>query len=198
MPEDPQDEKWQLPDALRVDLDTSASKALLEQAEAKQEEWRAEYGQPFLRLTPRQKHRQRALILVEEYGLVGPENLTPEQRDEYAEALATLGKFGNAIAVCSSPERAAMWADIGRAIVQPDDGDCGHGIRRQVAEAEVFSLRHNADVVVMRCTECGFMNAKPAPDFLVNARARRQEIRAKYTGLTPLEAKERMVADGVI
>lgn len=192
-----ENEKWHLPDALRVDLDTDASKQLLEAANAQQAELAARFGGPFQASTPQSKLRARAAVIVQEYDAIGIANLTPEQKAEYAEMAAALGHFGIAAAITPDASRSSEFQRFGRAIVMDDDIDCGHGDRNKVAEAEVFSLKHNADVVLVRCTRCQDVNAIPLPKFMQSARSRRQSIRTKYTGLKPLEARDAMLRDGI-
>lgn len=191
------EEKWYLPEKLRADLDTRESKKLLETANALQAELAAANAGAFLAATPSSKLRARATILAREYDEIGVENLTAEQREEFAEALAAVGLYIYAAAITKNEDRLNAYKRIASAIAIDDGIDCGHGTRNKTAEAEVFSIKHAADVVLLRCTVCQDVNAVPAPRFLQEARSRRQAIRSKYSGLHPLEAKKQMEVDGI-
>lgn len=185
-------EKWRLPDSLRVDLDTPESRLLLERSNATQAEWREQYGSPYLQVPATIKRRARSSIIVEEYRSMGTDTLTPQQRDEYAEALADIGNFAEAIDAADNPVLAKEFAESLEAILEDDGTDCGHGSQRKTAVREIFSLKHNAEVVLLRCSECGSVNAVPHPDFVLKARSQRADIRRQLSGLHPLEAKKRM------
>lgn len=191
------EEKWFLPETLRVGLHSEEARANLALADAQQAELAAKMAAPFLAATPQSKLRARATVIAREYDEIGLANLSPEQREEFAEALAAVGLYLYAVAATQDPDRLNAYKRIAAAIAIDDGIDCQHGSRHKMAEAEVFSIKHNADVVLLRCTRCQDINAVPVPKFLQDQRSRRQAIRSQYTGLTPLEAKKQMEADGI-
>lgn len=188
------DEKWELPERFRISKKdrTAEMEAMLLANDAEQLELREKIASPFQATTPRERERSNALILIGEFRNF--KKLTEEQRDEYASALATSGFFELAARKAASSELKREFKAIHKALHIPDDEWCGHGRAHAYAERHVFSLLLNADVALMRCGMCDYRNAKDAPDFVLQARSKRAEIRQKYSGLHPMEAKKLMEA----
>lgn len=192
------DEKWELPERFRISKKdrTAEMDAMLQANDIEQIELREKIASPFQATTPRERERSNALILIGEYRSF--KKLTDPQRDEYASALATNGFYELAARKASSRELKVEFKAIHKALHIPDEEWCGHGRAHAYAERHVFSLTLNADVALMRCGMCDYRNAKDTPDFVLKARSRRSQLRARYTGLKPLEAKAAMEADGIL
>jgi hypothetical protein len=190
-----ENERYFLPDKLRVDLDTDESRKLRAEADAQQDAWRKQFATPFLQTSPAIRERGRALIIVEEFQAIGLDNLLPVQLDQYAEACAELGMFRAAYLAHSDPAHREMYLAFNTALELEDAIWCEHGRAHAYPEKDVWSYVHAREITVMKCALCKFRNAKDIPDHAIEARAKRAEVRQAFSGLTPLEAKARMEKD---
>jgi hypothetical protein len=188
------EKKWDLPDALRVDLDTEESRLLLKKADEDQARWKAKFNTPFLNTTPQTRERARAIILTEEYEAYGLDTLTDIQLQELAEAYATLGRFDLAEKVAPTADLKTEYAHIWACVFRDDTEWCEHGRLAQFVRKDIYSIKHGETVSLLRCNECGEMNALPPPDHITKARALRAANREKYKGLHPMDAKKKMEA----
>lgn len=191
------EKKWHLPDALRVDLDTEESNALLAAADEQQKEWRKAFATPYLNTNPATRERARALIIIDEYADRRLDTLQDGQRDELAEAYATIGRFDLAAEISSNEGRRRELLAAWEAVWRKDGEWCEHGMRSSHAALDIYSIKHGATVSLMRCDVCGRMNAIPSPEHLVQARAERAKNIERFSGLTPLEAKKAMQEAGL-
>lgn len=196
-------EKWELPKRFRITKEdrTAEMEDMLRQSDEMQGELRMLIASPFIAAVPSERQRARARIIVDEWLQLRINDLSEigvEKTEEYAAALAELGFYKEAASISTSEDIVAEHEAIHRALELPDDEWCEHGRARAVAVKKVFSPSRNAEVELMRCGECGYLNAGRVPQFVADARSRRTEIRQRYGGLKPLEAKTRMEADGVL
>jgi hypothetical protein len=188
------DKPWQLPEKFRLsaDLDSERQKEILRQSEDKQKEWKSLYGQPFAQTSPQIRERARAVILKDEYEAYGIENLVESQRTELAEAYAILGHFDRAAELAPTTELKVEYVQVWSAVWRDDSAWCAHGKSSQFAEKDIYSVKHNADALLLRCNECGERNVAPTPKHIVDGRKKRQSVRESFSGLKPLEAKKEM------
>lgn len=188
------DQPWQLPEKFRLsaELDTAQQKELLRKSLEKQNEWKSLYGQPFAQTSPQIRERARAAILKDEYENYGLDNLTESQKAELAEAYAILGHFDRAAGIAPSFEQRIEYAEIWGAVWRADFEWCGHAKQSQYAQKDIYSVKHEADAVLLRCNECGERNVVPAPKHIVDARKRRASVRENFSGLKPLEARKEL------
>jgi hypothetical protein len=195
-------EKWHLPERYRIDQKdrTPHMERLLELSNEQQKELAEKYASPFLSITPADKQRARASVLIGEFKASkrAKSNTTRVEREQLAEAYATVGLYAEAVRMAPTKKLKAEYQAVYESLYIPDSVWCEDGRAFAYAEKDIFSIKGNCYVSLMRCGKCGFRNAKDTPSFVTVARKRRAGIRAKYSGLSPLEAKRQMEADGVI
>lgn len=162
-------EKWELPIALRLDPSNPDHQALLAQAERQQQAWEAKSAKPFASQSPVDLERSHALIKIKskEAALVGMSlddpgycNLTAQ----LGEAYATIGRFDKAAEVDARPAYRREYLSLWNALMRDDGETCECQTRprqtheRTTREQEVWSIRHNRAMPIMKCPLCGHRN----------------------------------------
>jgi len=186
------EEKTFLPDRFRIDAAkrTPEQEEILRRADAQQQKWREDFAQPFLHTSPQTRERARASIVIEEYERQEIGTLTPHQKEELAAAYAQVGRFELAYRVEPDRDRKNEYRTIFNAIYKtPDERWCKCDRRQQFLSLEVYSPKHERVVALMKCANCGFMNAADLSDRLKTARVERAAHREMYKGLGPQEVK---------
>lgn len=177
------EQKWSLPEKFRL------TDELLEQNNQRQREWRETLGVPTV--SPQHKARQRALLVRQEYEQAGNTSLLPAtQLSQLAEAYATLGRFDKAADLAPTDGERAEYLEFWSAVWRDDSASCAHGDGHYYAERDVFSVKLDADAVIMRCNMCGFRNCVPLPAEIEDQRKKRRAAREKFSGRHPLEVKQ--------
>lgn len=116
---------------------------------------------------------KRALAVIAETEVIPLKDLVPIQRENYAEALATVGKFKEAAKITRNPERKKYYKDIDKAVWLDDDTRCKCEnmktfdadkkpveFSKHFVVREIFSEKHGGRVPLKRCNRCGFLNAR--------------------------------------
>lgn len=152
-----------------------------------QQRLRQTYG-PGLRLTPTERHLQRA-VAVERSAvaqlnhLATDENADPKHIQgaaaQLADARAAQGHYAEAAAIHPDPQHAARFLAIHDAIERPDDDTCDCQpetvrtpdgkqvtIQNENIDEMIFSRKHGNRLVSLIQCKCGNLNAKPAPPAL--------------------------------
>lgn len=198
MAETDDDKPWQLPEKFHIAPEAKDRDAkqleLLAAADEQQKEWREKFASPGV-LSPIDKQRGRALIIIDEYNArdCSLKGYVDVQLRELAEAFALVGRFDKAAEIHPDAYAVTDYFAISEALERDDNDDCGHGTGRQSVKLDVFSISHVGVVSLVKCSQCEHVNGKPTPAHVDEARAVRSNIRSQLTGLHPLEAKAKMV-----
>lgn len=179
------DTAWHLPKKFAI------SPELLAQNDARQKEWRESFGS-FAQASPRQRARSRALLTRDNYEATGKDHLLPDQLAELAEAYAELGRFDIAAETSLTPAMRGHYAEIWEAVLRDEADWCEHPEQHQYAERDVFSVKLDADVHLLRCNICGLRNVAPLPDHIAKGREKRARARELYSGKPPIEVKKEL------
>jgi hypothetical protein len=126
--------------------------------------------------------------------LIRLDNANPEHvtnaKAQLADALAAQGHFSDAAEIHPGPEHAAHYRALAEAIERPDDDPgCNCQTESRLDETQnrqvpllneivsefVFSPKHGKLMPVVKCTKCGDLNVKPAPERLARRLQRVQE-----------------------
>ena len=118
----------------------------------------------------------RAYAVIKESEPIPLKDMTPIQRENYAEALADVGKFKEAAKVTRIEERKAYFKAVNKAVWLDDDKRCRcrdtktvvlEGNQpteveydRHFAVREIFSEKHGKRVNLYKCNSCGLLNAR--------------------------------------
>lgn len=190
IPKADEQEKWQLPAEL-------LTPERLEAAEREQRELASRINSPFAHKTPQDIQRFNAGIITQEIEqylkTVSIEQVPPIIRDQYAEALGELGYFQKAADWCVSEVHKEQYQAFADAVWLADDKTCKcqpeNGLNNLYAECQVFSLKHNRVMSVVKC-KCGFRNVRNLPESIRKEREIRKRNLALVTGKTKEEARQ--------
>lgn len=181
------DEKWYLPEKFRVTPElTPQMLKILEQSDERQKELAEIFGSP--NATPQMRERARAVMIrdrFESYDRETQENLPDAQKSEWANAYAILGRYDYAVNVAPTGNERVEYHDIWLAVWRDESETCAHPDNHHYAEKDVYSVKLNADAVLMKCNICRFRNVKPIPQFIEEGRQKRAEYRNRFTGEHP-------------
>lgn len=170
----------------------------IEENEANQRLWRENAGASFpgAVLDPRSRavrilddSVQVMNLLAEQMHEISPEKLLEisaaisRERERYAEALATLGRYDEAAAADPNRRRAETYIKIWDAVWRDDKETCKCPTYRQLGEHKVLSDTHALDVyslktgsmqALVKCGICSFMNVRPLTQELAEQRRNQQ------------------------
>ncbi len=207
MSETRENERWSLPET----LDLNKSPELL----AKTLEWQKELSiranSPFARLSPQEHARAQALRMIPDLenslksvrGEIAKSTLvngndSPSLRDAYeaehvlqarlAEAHAQTGRYDLAASIDPRPAHRDEWQSIMEAVVRDDDETCKCAPGREVVELEIFSVKHNRVMPLIKCSGCGKRTVKVIPRELALQRAHRAKARELVGNAIPGDA----------
>ena len=172
-------ESWSLPEKFWL------TDELLEKNNERQRVWREELN--FVQCSPQQKARQRALTTRQSYERAGITHLLPAQLSELAAAYAELGRYDKAAELEPDVHQRVEYDSILLAVWRHDSDWCRHPEKHQYAERDIFSIKIDADAVLLRCNECGFRNVRSIPEHIAAGRSKRENARVLYGGRAPLE-----------
>lgn len=197
-----------LPEYLRLSEDQ------VEAARADNARVLAESNHPFLRQSPQDAQRARAireepdwrrtLSLLDFEIAAGDDSIDTAMRrrtaaQTLAENLAAQGRFGEASVVAPLEEQQREYLQLAVAVARPDDEWCGGDCELRFADdptrltrediiAEVFSIPHGRVMPVNRCPFCKMLNVRPASPENLQRRALRARARALTEGQKPDQA----------
>lgn len=183
------DERWDLPEKFRITAElTPKMRKILEESDAQQKELLSAFG-GISQQTPQTRERARAAMICEKYESMMTNDLFKvlpnAQKSEWANAYAILGRYDQATNISPTGDERAEYHDIWEAVWRDETETCEHPEHHHYAEKDVFSVKLNADCVLMKCNICRFRNVLPPPEFLTAARAKRAEHRNRFTGENP-------------
>lgn len=228
MSANPEQEKWQLPEPLRLTDDKREVIAeRLAAAEAAQARLVARAQSPFARLSPAEFERATAARVVEEYRatlevldaliLKGERLKRPTRKErgglrvalearpaiaaQLAEAYATTGRYDLAAEVTPDRDQKALYLRIWRAIWRDDAHWCAcppplAGGTHTFVRQDIFSVRHDREMPLLKCSSCPCLNVTPLPAALVEQRALRATARQLAGDLKPDDAKAVLLERG--
>jgi hypothetical protein len=210
-----ENEKWELPEALRI-----SNPDVLKRADAMAAELAIRTNSPFGRLSPQEQERANAAIMakdlrsnltnvnrqITEIILVDGSEQTKRLNElqdarlqicaRLSEAYASLGRFDLAAEMAPDLDVRKEYVEI-LAAINRDDGEwCECAPGRDHVLRDVFSLKHGRMVSIRRCTGCKGLNAGPLPVHLAEQRAHRAKAAGMVAGKTPEEAKAILSAQG--
>jgi hypothetical protein len=189
------EEKWNLPEAL-------LSPEKIAEAAAAQKELALRVNSPYANKSSADIQRFNAGILITEtekmLEAIPLADLHSTTREQYAEALAETGQFDKAAEITNDPQKAEYYNSIWNAVWLDDAGQCdcpqkvfGQEKRNNLfAEAQVWSLKHNREMSVVKCGSCGHRNVRPLPDSIRKEREIRKRNVQLTTGRSHEEAKQ--------
>jgi hypothetical protein len=195
MVNDHTEDKWNLPDAL-------LSPEKIAEAAAAQKELALRVNSPYANKTSADIQRFNAGILITEteklLEAIPLEDLHSTVREQYAEALAETGNFQKAAEATSIEAKSEFYDSLWDAVWKDDEErcDCAHqefvnGQRKNniFAESQVWSLKHNREMSVIKCGSCSHRNVRPLPDSIQKERALRRRVIELTSGRSKEEAK---------
>lgn len=217
MPQPKENEKWELPEALRV-----TNPDVLARAETMRQELALRVQSPFGRLSPQEQERANAAVMADHLkkdlervnlqitaivvnGTQQEEaNKLQELRDarhhisaRLAEAYAPIGRFDLAAEIEPRTESRAEYVEILEAINRDDtEWNCECAPGRDLVLRDVFSLKHGRAVSIRKCSGCGELNAGALPAHIAEQRAHRARARELVADKSPEEAKAMLMAAG--
>lgn len=188
---DENDKKWEIPEKYRASLDITDEQAhaLLVAADKQQKIWSTRVNSPFTRTTPRESARSKALITLRtlsETQLHQP--LHPEQTEQYAEALATIGRYDLAIEATQNEQAKDVYQEYWDAVWLDDSEWCKHGVAKSFIKEYLFSLKEGKEMPLLKCGVCGQMNVLDASDELQRRQASHTEHQGKKKHATIQDA----------
>lgn len=217
MPPDDPNEKWELPEQLRI-----TNPDVIAKADAMAAELAIRVNSPFGQLSPQEQERANAAVMANHLkkdlervslqiteivmvdGQDSPSSRLLELRDarhhisaRLAEAYASIGRFDLAAEIEPRAETRNEYIEILDAINRDDvEWACQCAPGRDYIHREAFSLKHQRVMPVRKCSGCGEMNAAPLPQHIAEQRAHRAKAREMVLGKTPEEAKAILAVAG--
>lgn len=171
------DAKWEIPSKYRASLDITDEQAhaLLVAADKQQKVWSQRVNSPFTRTSPRESARSKALITLNTLSDVkAHQKLHPDQTEQLAEAMATLGRYDLAIETTKNKQAKAVYKEYWTAVWLKDSAWCKHGVAKSFIKEYVFSLKEGKEMPLLKCGVCGQMN-------VLDASAEMQQKQASHT-----------------
>lgn len=215
MTETRENERWTLPES----LDLNKSPELLAKTREWQRELSVQANSPFARLSPQEHARAQALRMIpdlenalrslkEEIAkstLVSGGD-SPSLRDAHesegvlqarlAEAHAQTGRYDLAASIDPRPAHRDEWQSIMEAVLRDDDETCQCAPGREVVELDVFSVKHNRVMSLIKCSGCAGRNVKVMPRELSLQRAHRAKAAELVGNAAPSDAAAILRAAG--
>lgn len=193
-----QDEKWYLPEALRI-----TNPDVLEKAEAFQKQLAQKANSPFAHLSPREQEQVNAARIVDHLSVdlnrIDDELAKQENKELHegryaiasrlAEAYATLGRFQLALEVDPRETHRAEHLAILEALNRDTECECAPGksfIKKELPQGTLIS-----------CSGCNTLRVvQTIPKNLADQKAMRAKARTMVEGMTPDEASKTLKAAG--
>jgi hypothetical protein len=125
-------------------------------------------------------------------------------RHQLAERCAIVGRYDLAAEIEPDPVYRDEYLEILKAIWRDDDEWCNCGplrgsgehahiaVSQQVVKAEVWSLRHDQVMMLLKCNCCGFLNVTSMPEHLRRQRELRARARQVVSDMAPMDAAEEL------
>lgn len=169
------DKPQKIPRKLRVSTDENDSEAFARLIAS--DKFQKELAQKFniKAETPKERERARALIVVQTLNDQFL-TLTLDQREQLAEAYASLGEYKIAHELTLNSDRKTEYLQIWDAVYLPDSEWCEHPEKHKFIKDYIFSVKENCEMPLLACNICGTLNVLDAPESLVEARTRRAGI----------------------
>lgn len=202
-------EKWELPEPLRITNEQVAAQALEMVKELK-----PKAVSPFARLSPQEFERIRATARVshiaDDLHRVEGELRTSRGKDSVqklrearhalakrlAENLAITGRYDLAAQVTPDPEQQKEYAGVVRALVLDDSYKCQCAPGKKYVKTYVFSPKHQRMMPLIACSGCETMNVTTLPNDLAKQQEARAKARTMVEGMSPEEAAKTLRAAG--
>lgn len=136
---------------------------------ARQDELRRKFNSK-LRLTPAENERARALVMEKE---IRARRKTKERDAQLADNLAKQGRFDEAAEAHPDLEMKDYYRSVWEAVWSDDEDLCDCRQPKAIHQGkqvllqkfqhvrDIYSLRENQEVPLLRCLVCGDMNARP-------------------------------------
>lgn len=201
MTETRENERWSLPES----LDLNKSPELLAKTLEWQRELHVRANSPFARLSPQEHARAQAMRMIpdlqnslnsiaddEESALEGKKVL----QSRLAEAYAQTGRYDLAASIDPRPAHRDEWQSVMEAVVRDDDESCQCAPGKEVVELDVFSVKHNRVMSLIKCSGCGLRNVKVIPRELAQQRAHRVKAAELVGNAAPNDAAAILRAAG--
>lgn len=200
-------EKWELPEPLRITNEQVAAQAL-EMAK----ELKPKAVSPFARLSPQEFERIRATARVshiaDDLHRVEDKLKTSRGKDSVqklrearhalakrlAENLATIGRYDLAAGIAPDPEQQKEYAEVVRALVLDDSYRCQCAPGKKYVKKYVFSPKHQRMMPLVACAGCETMNVTTLPGDLAKQQEARAKARVMVEGMSPDEAAKTLRA----
>lgn len=113
-------------------------------------------------------------------------NAFKREGSRLAEALAVQGRFDEAAAAEPKARKGRVYAAIWAAVWRDDAATCpcpeyrAHGSRKllnDVYAKDVFSLKHSAEMALVKCNNCGFLNVRSLTQALSRSRQKQEWLK---------------------
>lgn len=195
------DKKWQIPERYRISdafTDDEYEKTLLRIADEAQEIWKAAANVPRVPPTPKTRERFNALIFIDTLENVRKESkkkksgivFTDTQVEQLAECYASIGRYDLAAETTQNNELRAVYEKYWQAVFLDDEKWCEHVNSHKFIKDNVFSLKEGKEMPLLACNVCGAWNVADAPENLLEAQAKRAEVRKKVSGKPQAEVMQ--------
>lgn len=182
------DQKWPIPEKFRAsaDLTDEVAFVLLQKNDAEQAKLAEQIQSPFSRSSPRDAYRRKAKVTIET--LLKFQPWSDEQREQYCEAQAALGRYD--IAAETSRVNSEHYTKIWDAVFLPDADWCEHGDARMFVSAYIWSIKEGKELALLKCGICGMMNVLDKPERLVTASKARAAHQGKTRNMSMSQIKQ--------
>lgn len=129
-------------------------------------------------------------------------------RHRMAERLAIVGRYDLAAEIEPDPAYFDEYVRILEAVFREDDEWCDCGplrgsgdyaqleVSQQVVKGEVWSLKHDGVMMLLKCNACGFMNVTSLPKHLRRQRELRARAHQVAGSLAPVDAAKELELRG--
>jgi hypothetical protein len=176
----------QLPERYRASMDPKdpEAHARLVENDAVQAERRQRFDTASPTSSAKDIHRSKALTTIQTLMAAG--ELTYSQREQFAEAEATLGNFNKA--AIWWPERTELYQKYWDAVWLPDDEWCEHPDDHKYIKEYVWSVKEGCEMPMLACAICHIWNVLDAPQHLVSRELQQRDLSSRTKGMSIAEA----------
>lgn len=176
----------QLPERFRASVDPSDEAAFqrLSENDAKQRELGERFQAPLNASSPRDVARAKALTTIKTLFAAG--KITDGQREQLAEAFATIGEYDRAAIFW--PERADLYRKYWAAVWLADDKWCEHNDSHKYIKEYVWSVKEDREIPMLACNICHTFNVLDAPSHLTGRESKQTEMAGQTAGLSIADA----------
>ncbi len=182
-----EDEPYKIPENFRVSVNKTDAKAFRRLLDS--DEFQQQLAEKFQikAETPKERERRRAFITI---NTLRQQKLSADQKEQLAEAYATLGEYEIAAKISKNKDRKSEYNAISKAVWLPDDEWCEHIEAKKYIKEYVFSVKEGKEMPLLACAVCRTLNVTDSPESLKNAQNKRAAIvRNIPKGLSIDEAK---------